>query len=441
MVDVVKTNTQYNENAFEVQKLLIYSNSGGEPFDIANMNAFLELSIYESIFDEKIYGEILLRDALNLSETLPIVGNERVEIYYRTGSEAFDFVKISGFVTAPLGKARIDGEKTEVYKLQFISDTNFLNRFLTVDYSLNGTISQMISSLFTNYFGSSGVKLFTNTATKEIHRFIVPRWTPLFTASWLASRAFSPSKHSMYLFYEDVDGFHFKDVLQEMLKTEKYIFRVEPRNAGNLGDVMSYMTMVHSYSIASYYDRIDEFHEGMYSGILNTHDITKKKFNQYEFDYLDYASDSQWKSLNKYPLIPPNKSFELYRIVGKQNNRNFVPVQTKKTNQIEDNDQYEKYYLRNKSIRKQLTAHMMSIEVAGNSSLRLLDTVGFEIPKIGYLDDSNGNYLDPYLSGKYIVVSLKHVLNRVSGYKTMIDMSKESLLQPIPNSIEKTVYR
>ena len=83
----------------------------------------------------------------------------------------------------------------------------------------------------------------------------------------------------------------------------------------------------------------------------------------------------------------------------------------------------------------------MTIEVAGNSSLRLLDAVGFEIPKIGYMDDSVGNYLDPYLSGKYMIMSLKHVLNRMTGYRTTIEMSKESLLQPLPNAIDKTIYR
>jgi len=434
----VNTSSSYSEGGFKVDRLLVYSNSGGQGIDIASMDAFLELVINESLFSAKLYGEILIRDTLNLSETIPIVGNERVEITYRTTGNSYEPVTIRGYITAPLGKARADGEKTEVYKLQFVTETNFLNRFLTVESALSGTITDMASRILTDNFKS---RLDVNIKTTQQRKYVIPRWTPLFTISWLATRAFSDSKYSFYSFYEDVDGFHFKEVLDETQKKPKITFRVEPMNAGNLSDVDLYMSRVLSYSITSYFDRLDEFQGGMYSGLLNTHDITTKKFEQGEFDYTDYTSNSGWKSLNGNPLRAANQMSELYTQKGKPANRVFVPLQTLKDEGIKDNDQYGKYSLSKRSIEKQFTAMRMTIIVPGNSSLRLMDTVGFEIPKIGYMDESTTDYLDPFLSGKYMIMSLKHVLNRKDGYKTTIEMSKDSLIRQMPYKIDSTNYK
>jgi hypothetical protein len=428
----------YSESGFQIDRLLVFSNSGGDGIDIASMDVFIELVVSESIFDDKLYGEILLRDTLNLSETLPIVGNERVEVTYRTPGTQFEPVTIKGFITAPMGKARADGEKTEVYVVQFVSETNFLNRFLVTEAAISGSITGMATAILRDTFDKT---LNVNVQTSKKRSFVIPRWTPLFTISWLAERAFNEEQTSFYRFYEDVDGFHFKDILHETQKKEKYVFRVEPRNTGNLADVELYLTRVLDYSIASYFDKLDEFQGGMYSGVLNTHDITTKQYTQQDFDYIDYTNNPGWKSLNRYPLIPTNKFFDLYLEKGKSANRIYLPSQTKKMDGIQDNDNYGEYALTNRSLQKQFTTMRVTMLVPGNSSLRLLDTVGLQVPKIGYMGDMETDYLDHFITGKYIVVTLKHVLNRKDGYKTTVEMSKESLIKRMPDRIEKTQIR
>jgi hypothetical protein len=57
----------YTDNGYDLLRLEVSSNSGGDPFDLKDV--FLEIAIYESVFDDKMYGEILIKDALNLGET------------------------------------------------------------------------------------------------------------------------------------------------------------------------------------------------------------------------------------------------------------------------------------------------------------------------------------------------------------------------------------
>jgi hypothetical protein len=431
--DVAKAVSQFTEKGFEILKCDLYSNSGGERFDLLGANVLQELTIHETMFDSKMYGEIGIVDSLNLAETVPIVGNERVEIVYRTSGDMFLPIRISGIITNVLGKARGSGQGFEISKLEFISEVNFLNRFLYVDQSLNGTITNMATSLFQQYFKKDKDRFFTNTTTKETHRFIIPRWTPLFTLSWLASRAFTDKSESFFVFYEDIDGHHFKDLLTDIKnKNTKYTYRVEPKNAYNLGDPLGFLTRVLSYAFTSHFDRLDEFNKGMYSGTVLAHDITTKKLNRYEYDYFDSFNDPSRSKLNQHPIFPQSKTSELYVDIGKERIRHLLPMQTMKTNQILDNDQYDKFYLSKKSINRQFMGNQVSMKVPGNSSLRLTDIIGFEIPKVGYKMNEDVEYLDPHLSGNYMITSLRHVLNIMKGYETHIDMSKESVIQPMP---------
>jgi hypothetical protein len=434
MPDKVDNLNQNSGSDYDIARLEIVSNAGGEPFDLKNM--FLEITLVESIFNHCMLGEILLREGLNLAETLPIVGNEQIYIEYRTPGTNAEYVKISGRVVAPMGKARTENEKVEVYKLQFISNTQFTNRMKRVAKSYKGDISKIILNVFKDSFGPEGTKnLFSNDRTFGFHQFIFPHWNPLFCASWLAERAYSVDP-SCFVFYEDVDGFHFNNIMKAVVAKPVMTYRVEPNNPSNMGSAEGYMSRVQEYSITSYFDRVDEYSGGMYSGTLHTHDITRKKLETHTFDYLDSFSSSP--HLNPHPLIPKERNgMSELLVTSDMGFRNILPIQSKKFPGISDNEVPQKYFLNRKSIQKQFTTMRVTISVPGNSTLRLLRTVQFEIPKIGYLGEGETDWQDSYLSGKYIIVSLKTIINIKSKYKTIVEMAKDSLVKGMPDRFEQ----
>jgi len=433
MPNLTQTNS-YADLGYDVSRIELTSNSGGNPIDLKNL--FIEIAIYESIFDHKIVGEVLLRDSLNLSESIPIVGNESIHIEYKTENSDQPYTVIDGKVFTPLGKARTENGKVEVYKLQFVSNMQFGNRTRRISGAYNGSITKIARQIFGDNFGTEKMsKLLMNDETYGTYKFIIPYWNPLFTMSWLAERAFSQDP-SCFLFYEDVDGFHFKNILKSIQATPKMIYREEPMNPANMSDVMSFMSRVLDHSVTSFFDRLDEYSGGMYSGTLLTHDITRKKIESHKFDYTD--SFFERKRLNDHPLLPMGNPMTENLTKNALAFRNVMPVQWLRMDKIQDNEKPEKYFLNRNSIQKQFTTMRVDIKVPGNSNLRLLDTVGFEIPKSGYLNQSDTEWQDQYLSGNYIITSLRTVINRTSGYTTTIGMAKDSLVKAIPSKFEKS---
>ena len=429
----------YQDNGFDLIQLMLTSNSGGKTIDMKPL--FRDLVIYETIFDDKLYGEIVISDALNLSESMPILGNESILIEFKTKGIVDKPIKLTGKTIVPMGKARTENEKLELYKIQFISDLQFRSRLTKVTGSYSGKIatgskdgSGIANKIFSDYFGKTNTdKLKVNESTSGTHKFIIPYWSPVFTLTWLARRATTP-KPSYFVFYEDVDGFHFKNIIGEVSKEERLTYRVEPQNGKNLSDVLAYMTRIQDYSVTSFFDRLDEYSSGMYSGTLQTHDITIKKFSTFTSDYLNEIFPES-KHLNSYPLFPVGTVMSDLYTQSSNGFKNLMPVQQFSNDGVIANYDPETYYLNRKSFEKQFKTMRLTIKVPGNSTLRLLDVLNVQIPKSGYLDEGDSDWQDRYLSGRYLIVSLKTEINKM-GYRTTVELSKDSLIMGIPSRYE-----
>jgi hypothetical protein len=383
-------------------------------------------------------GELLLLDALNYSEAIPIVGNETVFISFKTPGAA-DPIEIVGKVFALLGKSRRSNEKSETYKLQFISETQFENNKAKISCSKKGTIAKIAEKIFTENFKRAKPLTIDPVNSKEF-QFLFPYWSPLYSINWLAQRAFSPGPSnrttpSCFFFYEDVDGFHLADIVHRSQFPTVMTYRHEPHNPMNRTDVNRFFEKVQDYQVDAYFDRVSEYKRGMYSGYLMTHDITNKKMDYFEYDYHD--SFGKVPHLNAQKLISPN---DRSLVDAKMGFMNYMPVQTSRFGSGTENDVPQNYLPNRASIINQFNTMKMTLLVNGNSSLRLLDIINFEIPKTAYMSATEKDWEDGYLSGRYMIVSLKHMINREVGYNTTITMAKDSLIRGIPDAYERSTF-
>jgi hypothetical protein len=52
------------------------------------------------------------------------------------------------------------------------------------------------------------------------------------------------------------------------------------------------------------------------------------------------------------------------------------------------------------------------------------------------MDADEKDWEDQYLSGRYLIVSIKHMINREVGYNTSLELAKDSLIKGIPDRYE-----
>jgi hypothetical protein len=177
MPNIAKEEKAYTkQNDYELLKLLITSAKGGEPINL--IPQFIEVVIYETIFDTKMIGELTIVDTLNYSEVVPIVGNEIIQLSYRTKG-AKEPVNITGRVFAVVGKSRTTNEKSEVYKMQFISEVQYDNSKRKISCSKKGSIGKIAKEIFDeNFKGSIGINI--DETNNKPFQFIFPYWSPIY---------------------------------------------------------------------------------------------------------------------------------------------------------------------------------------------------------------------------------------------------------------------
>ena len=71
--------------SYELDAATLYDINGGAT-DIKNL--IVEFNIYESMFQPFVTGNVIINDATNLLNSLPIVGQEELELKFRTRGAA-----------------------------------------------------------------------------------------------------------------------------------------------------------------------------------------------------------------------------------------------------------------------------------------------------------------------------------------------------------------
>ena len=337
---------------FELLKLTLTSPNAKAKF-IDIRPAWSDLNIYEDIFANCLTGNIQITDGVGLMETVPIIGEETINIHVRTKGITREREN-SSRTTGPFLGSESEGIinlKFRVYKLSDIVKLNeglitYTLHFISEEYIINlkskvqkvcrdpGSlepirISTMINSLYKQFFkrGRPKAKKIFVEPTKNPTDLVIPNYSPFKAFNFLASRAVSAGQHaagSSFVFYETVKGFFFVSLetlmsgggtgyssvegeigspleltytAPEQPVKETYV--VQPKDLKSKKDdmlnVAAEMTAVDSYHFTSNFDVIENLSTGMYSNRLLTHDIIRMKYETLDFNYLN-PEDMKTKS-------------------------------------------------------------------------------------------------------------------------------------------------
>ena len=439
------------ENDVEIVDIVLRSRLGAE---FSLMGIYLQFHILESINSHCLSGEIIIGDAANFIGHFPIIGQEFLDITFKTPFDSLESTTHTFYVYKTSPRIREDpgeGPQGEVYTLHFASPELVENSHLKCHKSYTGTVSSIVSTIMTDNFPSTNIN---TQSTKNTLRFIAPYWNPLRCIHWLSRRAIpaesaeAKTAESNYVFYQNLttDGGIYNFVSLSSLAKQDSVatYTLSQGDSQPIGlnkDLLNVkFRAIQSYNNEKYINKFDNIQSGMLASKLFTHDITYKKFD--DTTSFSYTTDFYKAGhVNDHSLMPADndmlslmtdsvihykpKQNDLYVIMDDNNNRISDPPI--------DNFVQEEWFLNRKSLIEQTEQQKHQIVVSGDTRINAGDVVTLNIPTAEAHTETS-DIQDLNLGGRFLVTAVKHIINRKGPDHTMIlEVSRDSLPEQIPN--------
>lgn len=203
-------NVYQQTTTVEINDLTI-TGTDGRTWSLKGM--FLTVTIFEDIFAAFTNGSVILSDAQDYINRIPIDNGQLLTIQFRSNTannfvywnKTFVITRIDGITRAA------NAGQSRSYRLSFISAPmqNHLNNRISRAYTTM-TESDIVRDICTNIFKIPANKL-NIEPSKYISNFVVPNWKPLDLIRHCCSTAVRGTGYEStnYLFYEDLMKWNF----------------------------------------------------------------------------------------------------------------------------------------------------------------------------------------------------------------------------------------
>ena len=445
---------QVNVTDITIEKIDIESSFG--KYDL--VPHLEELNIYEDIFSNHITGHITLQDAFNIPYKLPIVGEETIDCVIKLEGGDEDFMIDPPLLHVhELSDRFLKTNQAQRFSLDLVSEQYMSNQHARVSksYSSGWTADEIVGDIWSNYLDDGHGDLVVEN-TKPID-CIIPNWRPHDAFNWLSGRAQPENDDhaTNYLYYETMDGTHFKSLNNIVDQEPILIFAKEHRvdDPTKTEALSAGLIKVDDITYVNQFQKVKNINEGLYSSKLITHDIVRKKILQHNYDGLD-----EWRELNHLGAFPPLSNSDTEFQTGNTFRTSYAPDESSgviegrrlsdytdsrvefypKHNQMysvnpqqKHDNKVEGWKLRRAGNLAMFDGITMQVQCAGLSFIRVgvVVTLNVASPETS----SHGKkdvVFDRFLSGTYLITAIRHIFSNnlgETGYKMIVELTKDGL--------------
>ncbi len=408
-------NKNYTSNQVDIGSVEMRNHSG-KMIDITK--TFKDIEIEEDLFSTALSGKLTMMESADFSQNFPLIGQETINIKFRTSPE-MEWRELEFVTFQNAGKTQF-GEQT-AYCLDFVSEEYLASRSKRIARSFNALApEEIIKTLITNDL-SSKKSVHVHKSASAV-TFVA---TNLFTFELIASICSRTrgAKYSDfgYLFWESIDGYHFQSI-DELISEEalKYVYTdragtKEPKDSA---------LVINSYMVEESYNLLHRMSEGAFGVEMIAFDPLKRKVKVNEFDYFD---DDDYAKLNNMSGNSPKKRMQTSEFKYKESKKRMMLV---------DNGlRADGKVIRLARLNWIESGYRMRIAIPGNSDLTVGKMMYVTMPS-NTGEDMNEAKEDKYISGKYLVTSIRHTITGGQRYTQSCVVVKDSLEESPEDNLE-----
>ena len=431
---------------FVADKVKLFASSG-TVVDITKL--VTALNLYEDLYKACITGDITIVDTNNVIMEAPIIGQEFLGFKITTpgidefaldySTHVFTVTKINSRVPARPG--------VMVYNLAFSSPEGLRNERTRVSKSYADSIDGIVEDVLSSAKYINTKKTLFMEETKGIKKMVVPYLHPHKLINQLKMEAISKKHDSPhYMFYENTLGVHFRTL--DSMYAQKSIADFHAGDMGGEVSLEEELKRVLQFQIVGSNDLLLNTVTGMLSSNIITHDIYRKEYRSDDFDYINDFDNNYRVNYDDgnqdNPIYNDGPIDEFDNQISEFDGaRRYVhPTSTIINNSdaqhyAEGNNPYtanniSKTIMSRKSKLAELTQGVsVLLRVHGTTQLNVGAMVNFNLPITGAKHSGEDN--DKYLSGKYIIKSLRHMFEFTEKrHSCAMTLVKDSISSELP---------
>ena len=449
----------------KVVNILSYRKAEGseKAFRVNLIPQTMTINMVEDVTMPVVTGSLDVADGQDFRTLLPLTGNEKLELHLFTpGQREIQYIEgqTDTLAVYKVDKIRLSGGtgRQQVYRVHFISREAIRNSVTRISKAFSGPVENAVNEIVSDKKYLDTVKPIYLEPTATNSKYVIPNLKPFQTIKFLGQNAVS-NKYSNagYLFYETIGGgFYFRSFESMMAlngataRPVKEAYAIQPANVRNeKGDanVVQDLQSPDSYSFENVANTLEELNKGLYANRLVTHDIYNKKITTFDYDYHEQfgqffhtehdqgnRTDSKYlrplaklddtdKVLSDYPLAKLMNVVDTKKV---HNDFEFTPPEDILPNKV--------------SQRAQMANFHLLLTVPGQTRMNCGEMISFALPNQRPVQHDQAQTLNPYYSGRYLVLSLKHKFDVVEQKHTMnMRCVKDSTPKELPKGLD-TVY-
>lgn len=424
--------------------------------------SLVEINYFEDIFTPGFSGYLYMNDSLCLHNQLSLIGDEFVRFMINKPGNPTPIIRYARVYS--ISKRHLTNDDNENYILNFCSEEYFLNEEIKVSKSYtNKYIHEIVQDIAFNYlkipeeeFPSWHIE-----KTFGLRHIIIPNLKPLEAINWLATLAISAelpepmSSGASYLFYNNKHGYWFHTILDIFNRTQKET--TNPRGwsqyMGYGGDGSGYWygvknadeefwnknyyegndklgkmdpaEQITSYENLNSYDVMECVQKGMFCNRLIAVDYIKRTHTDCDFKYTEYwdyihNNIDVYKNWNIYPIMSdavdrignPHDAYVTDVIKCHPSGKNMVEI-------------YIPYRFAQLSL---IGFNRYKLSIPGDPNIRVGVVIYIHMPQTAK-DDGGWKLKDRFLSGRYLVTTVRHKLDQENNFETTIEVMKDAFTE------------
>lgn len=426
---------------FEVESILLVP-IDGNTLDITQL--VLEFSIYESINNPYVLGEIVIEDTtVNLLANLPIQGRERIIIKVKTPT--FNDTTYEYDLSVSAIDARVISGRQQVYKLNLMSYEGMVNEGVRIAGILRGSNDKVVKEILENVIDTKK-EIAVEPAKFE------QKWLPSLKRPFdfiyqlapitISGNAKEPttgtsqeratgdgegvsslktenlpkmSGSAGYVFFETHDGYVFKSLDQLASdgsdsfggEATKYTYNYGPANDDKTEGTEHLKIL--DYTFSNELNMLKQLREGIYSTVCVFFDVNKCYYEENIYKIKDtWEQMSHMGSQDNLPKEQQTLSEHSTRVMAQMINSEMFH-EDPDTNGADNAayKDYNRYAIAQSNARYKLASNQeLNITVPPNLTIRAGDKLELLFPNMTSDEDRKTNPYDEEHSGNYLIKNI-----------------------------------